>query len=182
MSCVGRPDSTHETEYIQQNLGIEARNVAIGVNLRPTFLGRSHLFFVHPGIFMSGTNCFLQHLFNRLLELRRFEGSIFALGFLLREDHLGEGFVVPDGLSGWQAETTKEYGNKAWKWAGVREKWVRTRKTNPPVLVPPIRSKTSAGMGGLSSFLCDLIRSISSSMMTSSDKPRIPPPSLYTLC
>ena len=49
---------------------------------------------------MFGTNCFLQHLFDRLLELRRLEGSIFALGLLLREDHLGESFIVSDGLSG----------------------------------------------------------------------------------
>lgn len=46
------------------------------------------------------------------------------------------------------------------------------------MLVPPIRSKISAGMGVLSSFLFHLMRSISSSIMINSDNPRIPPPSL----
>ena len=70
------------------------------LNLRPTLLGRSHLFLIHLGVVIFGTDRFLQHLFNRVLELRRLEGPIFALGFLLREDHLGEGFIVSDGLSG----------------------------------------------------------------------------------
>jgi hypothetical protein len=47
------------------------------------------------------------------------------------------------------------------------------RNTYPPVLVPPIKSNTSQGLGGESQSIC----SIRSLRIYKDDSPRIPPPS-----
>ena len=52
-----------------------------------------------------------------------------------------------------------------------------TAITNPPVLVPPIKSKKSQGRGASSRCSRTRILSMISCNMRSSDKPRIPPPS-----